>query len=452
MSLRPSVLCKVHLRNSNGFVQEIRRFEFSTYFTFEDFHVTLKNMFPQLADKNFKIAWIDEDKDEINMPNDREYTCALSWYSLKDEGTVWKVYVTYYEDKVPPVQKKEVYHEDIICDGCNGEVIGHRYKCIECVDYDLCSQCEGLGLHGDHWMLRIPKPLCDTSRRGQHLPHSIRKFLRRNGVRFNKKDLPNESPMTEVDNHNIFSWLETLSLCFNNFNNTKVGTNTENAKSTEVPKGDNTNNKKSCLHTRDEFTKFLNSVGIAVDVAMDVLMPRIPETNKAQKEEEKEEKCDKNTATEQSIPMEFLEKDTKVINSTNNETSVSTDTSIAPQNTASANNVLTEEWTIVDKSEATDNNSASSVSSSLNKLPENQVPSSESIPSVSKENLTQAIYPPLPKEEKVYHPNPMIRSAIESMIAMGFSNNGDLLTHWLETTNGNINQVLDILQSANSET
>lgn len=49
-------------------------------------------------------------------------------------------------------------HEGIICDGCDGPIYGYRYKCIQCVDYDLCIKCEGKSVHNEHVMLRIPEP------------------------------------------------------------------------------------------------------------------------------------------------------------------------------------------------------------------------------------------------------------------------------------------------------
>lgn len=50
-------------------------------------------------------------------------------------------------------------HPNVICDGCNGPVVGTRYKCSVCPDYDLCSACEGKGLHQEHGKLAFPSPI-----------------------------------------------------------------------------------------------------------------------------------------------------------------------------------------------------------------------------------------------------------------------------------------------------
>lgn len=49
-------------------------------------------------------------------------------------------------------------HPNVICDGCNGPVVGTRYKCSVCPDYDLCAGCEGKGLHREHSKLAFPSP------------------------------------------------------------------------------------------------------------------------------------------------------------------------------------------------------------------------------------------------------------------------------------------------------
>ncbi|XP_059058033.1 uncharacterized protein LOC131851540 [Achroia grisella] len=50
-------------------------------------------------------------------------------------------------------------HQDIVCNSCSNLILGFRYKCVTCVDYDLCSKCEMLETHPEHYMLRISKPL-----------------------------------------------------------------------------------------------------------------------------------------------------------------------------------------------------------------------------------------------------------------------------------------------------
>merc|ERR1712200_165428 len=46
-------------------------------------------------------------------------------------------------------------HPWVTCDGCEGPVIGSRFKCLACPDYDLCSGCQEKKLHSHHEMMRI---------------------------------------------------------------------------------------------------------------------------------------------------------------------------------------------------------------------------------------------------------------------------------------------------------
>lgn len=50
-------------------------------------------------------------------------------------------------------------HPNVICDGCEGPVVGARFKCTVCPDYDLCSTCEGKGIHKEHNMVMFQSPL-----------------------------------------------------------------------------------------------------------------------------------------------------------------------------------------------------------------------------------------------------------------------------------------------------
>lgn len=44
------------------------------------------------------------------------------------------------------------------CDACLGDIIGHRYKCLECPDFDLCEDCEKNSVHYEHAMVRLVCP------------------------------------------------------------------------------------------------------------------------------------------------------------------------------------------------------------------------------------------------------------------------------------------------------
>ncbi|TDL28067.1 hypothetical protein BD410DRAFT_835311 [Rickenella mellea] len=42
---------------------------------------------------------------------------------------------------VPPVPAPPVIHAGVVCDMCNDTIIGTRNKCLDCMNYDLCSVC-----------------------------------------------------------------------------------------------------------------------------------------------------------------------------------------------------------------------------------------------------------------------------------------------------------------------
>ncbi|XP_061189059.1 next to BRCA1 gene 1 protein-like isoform X2 [Saccostrea echinata] len=53
------------------------------------------------------------------------------------------------------------YHCGVICDNCNKVVVGSRYKCCNCVDYDLCEECENVsGVHDPtHVFIKLRRPI-----------------------------------------------------------------------------------------------------------------------------------------------------------------------------------------------------------------------------------------------------------------------------------------------------
>lgn len=74
-------------------------------------------------------------------------------------------------------EEKKV-HDNVVCDGCDGSVVGIRYKCSVCPDYDLCETCEVKGgIHdASHPLLKITVPIqtrgwSHPSRGGRSCPY-----------------------------------------------------------------------------------------------------------------------------------------------------------------------------------------------------------------------------------------------------------------------------------------
>jgi hypothetical protein len=68
---------------------------------------------------------------------------------------------------------KPAVHEGIVCDGCQATpIVGMRYKCTICPDFDLCEACEAKGVHAaDH-------PLIKLRRSRRRHGFGMRRFMR----------------------------------------------------------------------------------------------------------------------------------------------------------------------------------------------------------------------------------------------------------------------------------
>uniref|UniRef100_A0A8C9CY95 Sequestosome-1 n=2 Tax=Panthera leo TaxID=9689 RepID=A0A8C9CY95_PANLE len=116
-------------------------------------------LFPALRPGGFQTHYRDEDGDLVAFSSDEELTMAMSY--VKDD--IFRIYIKEKKecrrDHRPPCAQeapRSMVHPNVICDGCNGPVVGTRYKCSVCPDYDLCAACEGKGLHREHNKLVFP--------------------------------------------------------------------------------------------------------------------------------------------------------------------------------------------------------------------------------------------------------------------------------------------------------
>ncbi|EMP24684.1 Sequestosome-1, partial [Chelonia mydas] len=104
----------------------------------------------------------DEDGDMIAFSSDEELKMALPYVKdgifriyIKEKKECRREHRSQCNQERPP----NVVHPNVICDGCEGPVVGARFKCTICPDYDLCSTCEGKGIHKEHNMIMFQSPL-----------------------------------------------------------------------------------------------------------------------------------------------------------------------------------------------------------------------------------------------------------------------------------------------------
>lgn len=152
---------KVTLRSEDHELPEVRRFvldrDVSTSLTYLE--EKLVGLFPTLRRKDLRLSWNDEDGDDVTIGSDEELIIALT----EMKGPVYKLEVraTGSRGAAPGASEADngnssgEEHFGVTCDGCDGHVVGFRYKCVVCNDYDLCGRCETKGIHPGHNMIRI---------------------------------------------------------------------------------------------------------------------------------------------------------------------------------------------------------------------------------------------------------------------------------------------------------
>merc|ERR1712213_151278 len=131
---------------------------------------------PELRRSDPVLSWVDEDGDEVAVTSDEELQVALT--ALTDP--VYKLKVK-LGDKAKDegnsgMARGAQVHWGVVCDGCDGPVVGPRHKCLVCPDYDLCAICEAQGLHAHHKMIRLPAP-CKRVAPRCHLARQVNPIL-----------------------------------------------------------------------------------------------------------------------------------------------------------------------------------------------------------------------------------------------------------------------------------
>ncbi|XP_052089582.1 sequestosome-1-like [Mytilus californianus] len=152
-----SLTVKAYLVKKGEEKREIRRFavpaDVSSSFSYLQKKVS--DIYPTLRQGNFNLYWTDPEGDQIAFSTDDELTEALGFV---DDGVFRIKIKEAKKESCEQEQKEKVIHPRIVCDGCEGAVVGNRFKCAICPDYDLCETCEKKGLHQEHDMMKITTP------------------------------------------------------------------------------------------------------------------------------------------------------------------------------------------------------------------------------------------------------------------------------------------------------
>ncbi|XP_069619703.1 sequestosome-1 [Ranitomeya imitator] len=120
------------------------------------------DVFQGLRGGSFQMFYRDEEGDLVAFSTDDELNMGLE---MINDG-VFRLYIKEKREckrehraHCGPETPQNVVHPNVTCDGCEGPVVGNRYKCLTCPDYDLCSTCEGKGVHKEHNMIMFPTPM-----------------------------------------------------------------------------------------------------------------------------------------------------------------------------------------------------------------------------------------------------------------------------------------------------
>lgn len=488
---------KAYLRIEGSKKEEIRKFsidsEVATNFLY--LKEKLQYIFP-IRSKRFTITWKDIEGDNIVISSDAELAIALQESPTNGNH---KLYILQHpnndeECHVLPNKVANEVHPNIICDICNVNIKGFRYKCIECPDYDLCSQCEVYGHHPEHCMLRLPTWFHWTSRHGKRcLNHSLKKFMRiyskhehdskeeHHKKNCSRKVHTRECPIMKAVRFDLptinvrsGSWVNTLGDYLENFsmeNNSKPPETATEATASSTKSQSQETKKEAEPYidilkiVEDNVAQLLNPFGIDITVKVkDNEKPNVKPNDIPTKQTDFKESSTSNTNPFTTL-LEKVKKLSEEGNQNNLESNIESSNNIDSSSEKSVkSDDDDDQWTILMDSTKEEETPSTTVTAHTavqtgpdptisaghtNMKCENLLETKNTTSSPGEKQPNQSIYPLLPSAPAMqsvpHHPNPQIQFAVEYMMNMGFSNEDGSLTQLLETMNGNIAEVVDML-------
>ncbi|XP_072256684.1 sequestosome-1 [Pyxicephalus adspersus] len=392
-------------------------------------------VFQGLRGGSFQMFYRDEEGDLVAFSTDEELNMGLE---ILNEG-VFRIYIKERKDckrenrsHCAQENPQNVVHPNVTCDGCEGPVVGNRYKCLICPDYDLCSTCEGKGIHKEHNMIMFPTPI---------------PFPRGRWFRKMHQGMP------------PFNWMHGWGYPGRGFhcpNNQQAGCS---APQSQTAPGEGTA-PSSAQPTQDPNVTFLQNVGesvaamlspLGIDVDIDVehggkrSKIATPQTGSETKDSQPNSlsftsnpQNAENRPETRPDPMETESisermKDVSLNPSVQNENEQG-------EHISTASGGGDDDWTHVSSKEV---DPSTGELQSLQADTDGPSPLDPNRPSHAPTGLREAaIYPHLPAEA-----DPRLIETLSQMLSMGFTDEGGWLTRLLEAKQYDIGSALDAMQS-----
>ncbi|RNA39566.1 sequestosome-1 isoform X1 [Brachionus plicatilis] len=372
-----------------------------------------------------KTYWIDEENDLVCFSTDEEANFAMEMQTAistsknMSSSPLFKIYVGINRANEPSASSEEPQiHPGVVCDGCNGSIIGTRNRCTVCPDFDLCSACKNKDVHKEHEFIVFNKPV------RQRCPYGRQRRFFGN---FNK-NCHNQRPSTSNTN--------TAQNPFSNF---------FPFISNAVPM---VNDPETLSKFGEHLKTFLDPFGIDVSYYIDSNQNK--QSNEQKKTDKEEKKCEEKAPAEEPQTLSFQN-----ISQNENETLIdlSKDDQKVKLERCLSNDSLP---TLSYEKLSTQTDTANTLESAANSLKD------------ALDNHNLAGYPKMSsieKEEEEKKKSETIQDAeengfnvvdiekemkyikcVEQLTNMGYTDEAGWLSRLVIAKDGNINNVLDALQ------